>query len=48
VFARADLDLRESRLLAAIGFEMKHSMDRLEKDLREEVPPREGGSSEGD
>ncbi|HSG49731.1 MAG TPA: RNA methyltransferase [Longimicrobiales bacterium] len=36
VFARADLDIRESRLIAAIGFEIKHFMDRLEKSLRGE------------
>lgn len=41
VFARADLDIRESRLVAAIGFEIGHYMDRLERKLREELA-REG------
>ncbi|MDT8340725.1 MAG: TrmJ/YjtD family RNA methyltransferase [Longimicrobiales bacterium] len=29
IFARADLDIRESRLVAAIGFEIGHYIDRL-------------------
>ena len=29
IFARADLDIRESRLVAAIGFEIRHYFDRL-------------------
>lgn len=33
VFARADLDQRESRLVAAVGFEMKHHTDRLAASL---------------
>lgn len=43
VFARADLDIRESRLVAAIGFEIGHFIDRLEEGLREEL----GGGVEG-
>lgn len=41
VFARADLDIRESRLIAAIGFEIGHFMDRLERSIRGESD-REG------
>jgi len=42
LFARADMDIRESRLVAAMGFETKHYIDRLERDLRgetERTPP---------
>jgi tRNA/rRNA methyltransferase/tRNA (cytidine32/uridine32-2'-O)-methyltransferase len=38
VLARAGLDLRESRLLRAIGFEISHYLERQGR------PPREGGS----
>jgi len=48
LFARAGMDLRESRLVAAIGFEMKHAMDRLEKDLRGELEARAEEGSEPD
>jgi len=41
VFARADLDIRESRLIAAIGFEIGHFMDRLEKALRGDRDPED-------
>jgi TrmH family RNA methyltransferase len=36
VLSRAELDQRESRLVAAIGFEMKHHTDRLTARLEEE------------
>jgi TrmH family RNA methyltransferase len=43
VFARAGLDIRESRLIAAIGFEIGHFMDRLEERLRgrPDLPPED-------
>jgi TrmH family RNA methyltransferase len=36
IFARADMDRRESRLVAAIGFEIGHYIDRLVERLRGE------------
>ena len=43
IFARADIDQRESRLVAAIGFEIGHFIDRLEENLRKEL----GGADDG-
>lgn len=39
IFARADIDQRESRLVAAIGFEIGHYLDRQARELREELGP---------
>ena len=41
VFARASLDIRESRLVAAIGFEIGHYIDRREDELRRELTSRD-------
>lgn len=42
IFARADIDQRESRLVAAIGFEIGHFIDRLEQNLRRELGGNNG------
>ena len=54
IIARAKPDLRESRLLAAIGFEIGHYIDRLVERLRgggadePPPPPPESGTSQQD
>ncbi|UCC24885.1 MAG: RNA methyltransferase [Gemmatimonadales bacterium] len=48
VFARAGLDVRESRLIAAIGFEIGHFLDRLERSLRGTGPGEADPTSESD